>query len=113
MTCRYRWHVEPSETPSTGEVLVEPGTKQLVPIRFPMPAAHTGDHRAGDATIVASFDFGDDNVQSDTFALDAIQPVNGRPQQIEHCRVRSEGADRPRCGKSWAPASNRLTPRRT
>ena len=81
MTCRYRWHVEPSETPSTGEVLVEPGTKQLVPIRFPMPATHTGDHRAGDAAIVASFDFGDDNVQSDTFALDAVQPVNGRPQQ--------------------------------
>ena len=79
--CRYRWHVEPSETPSTGEVLVEPGTKQLVPVRFPMPAAQTGRQGASDCAIVASFDFGDGNVQSDTFALDAVQPVTDRPQQ--------------------------------
>ena len=79
--CRYRWHVEPSETPSTGEVLVEPGTKQLVPIRFPMPAAQTGRQGASDCAIVASFDFGDGNVQSDTFALDAVQPVTDRPLQ--------------------------------
>ena len=83
VTCRYQWQVDPSETASTGEVLVQPGTKHLVPIRFPMPAAQTGDRGASDAAIVARFDFGDDNVQSDTFALDAVQPVADKPQQTE------------------------------
>ncbi len=77
VTCRWSWTLEVTTLSASGEVVVQPGEKAMVPASLQLPDTLP----AGAHALKATFDFGNGQVQHDEFQIDVLgkQP-SAQPQ---------------------------------
>lgn len=78
--CKYAWSFSATGAQSRGEIAIAPGDKAMIEMAIPLPQTVSPGHYA----LSASFDFGADNRQKDSFGIDVMAPAEKAPV---HSRV--------------------------